>query len=174
MFLLIGSLASHLFFADSFSAFCVPDPNSTRRLLFTLSVIRLRQGHGSDLGTSLSAFCLHFKTQLQDSCQNVSPLVTTYASGFWQVKWGWEDPLEKEMATHSGILARIIPWTEEPGRLQSMGCKELETTEWLSMHVCMSGIVIYTGNNLKTKNIWYLQGTELNKVFFEKNWRPQV
>ena len=30
-----------------------------------------------------------------------------------------EDPLEKEMATHSSILARIIPWTEEPGRLQS-------------------------------------------------------
>ena len=34
---------------------------------------------------------------------------------------GWEDPLEKEMATHSSILAWRIPWTEEPGRLQSMG-----------------------------------------------------
>ena len=34
---------------------------------------------------------------------------------------GQEDPLEKEMATHSGILAWEIPWTEEPGRLQSMG-----------------------------------------------------
>ena len=33
---------------------------------------------------------------------------------------GWEDPLEKEMATHSSILAWSIPWTEEPGRLQSM------------------------------------------------------
>ena len=33
---------------------------------------------------------------------------------------GWEDPLEKEMATHSSILAWKIPWTEEPGRLQSM------------------------------------------------------
>ena len=32
----------------------------------------------------------------------------------------WEDPLEKEMATHSSILAQEIPWTEEPGRLQSM------------------------------------------------------
>ena len=32
----------------------------------------------------------------------------------------WEDTLEKEMATHSSILARRIPWTEEPGRLQSM------------------------------------------------------
>ena len=34
---------------------------------------------------------------------------------------GGKDPLEKEMATHSGILAWKIPWTEEPGRLQSMG-----------------------------------------------------
>ena len=34
---------------------------------------------------------------------------------------GWEDPLEKEMATLSSILARRIPWTEEPGGLQSVG-----------------------------------------------------
>jgi len=34
---------------------------------------------------------------------------------------GGEDPLEKEMATHSSIIAWKIPWTEEPGRLQSMG-----------------------------------------------------
>ena len=36
---------------------------------------------------------------------------------------GWEDPLEKEMATHSSILAWRIPWTEVPGRVQSRGCK---------------------------------------------------
>ena len=41
---------------------------------------------------------------------------------------GWEDPLEKEIATHSSILAWRIPWTEEPGGLQSMGL-ELDTTE---------------------------------------------
>ena len=41
---------------------------------------------------------------------------------------GWEDPLEKEMATHSSILAWRIPWTEEPGRLQTMGSQELDTT----------------------------------------------
>ena len=34
---------------------------------------------------------------------------------------GWEDPLEKEMATHSSILAWRIPWTGEPGELQPMG-----------------------------------------------------
>ena len=41
---------------------------------------------------------------------------------------GWEDPLEKKMATHSSILAWRIPWTQEPGGLQSMGSQELETT----------------------------------------------
>ena len=47
---------------------------------------------------------------------------------------GQEDPLEKGMATHSGILAWRIPWTEEPGRLQSMGVsKELHRTEQLTL-----------------------------------------
>ena len=41
----------------------------------------------------------------------------------WIPSLGWEDLLEKGMATHSSILAWEIPWTEEPGRLQSMGCK---------------------------------------------------
>ena len=38
---------------------------------------------------------------------------------------GWEDPLEKEMATHSSILAWRIPWTEDPGRLQFMGSQRV-------------------------------------------------
>ena len=38
---------------------------------------------------------------------------------------GWEDPLEKEMATHSNTLAWKIPWTEESGRLQSMGLQRV-------------------------------------------------
>ena len=37
---------------------------------------------------------------------------------------GWEDPLEEEMATHFSILAWEVPWTEEPGRLQSMGLQK--------------------------------------------------
>ena len=38
---------------------------------------------------------------------------------------GWEDPLQKEMATHSGILARRIPWTGEPSGLQSIGLQRV-------------------------------------------------
>ena len=43
----------------------------------------------------------------------------------------WEDPLQKGMATHSSILAREIPWTEEPCRLQPMRLQESDTTERL-------------------------------------------
>ena len=42
---------------------------------------------------------------------------------------GWEDPLEKAMATHSSILAWRIPWMEEPGSLRPWGHKESDTTE---------------------------------------------
>ena len=47
----------------------------------------------------------------------------------WARSLGQEDPLEKQMATHSSILAREIPWTEEPGWLQSMGSQELDTPQ---------------------------------------------
>ena len=43
----------------------------------------------------------------------------------WVQSLDWEDPLEKEMATHSSILAWIIPWTAEPGRLQSTGSQRV-------------------------------------------------
>ena len=51
---------------------------------------------------------------------------------------GWEDPLEREKATHSSILAWRIPWTEEPGGVQSMGLQESDMTEQLNHdhHVC--------------------------------------
>ena len=45
---------------------------------------------------------------------------------------GWEDPLEKGMATNCNILAWRIPWTEEPGGLQSVDHKELDITEQLT------------------------------------------
>ena len=47
---------------------------------------------------------------------------------------GWDNPLEKEMATHSSILAWDIPWTEEPGGLQSRESQESDTTERLHFH----------------------------------------
>ena len=51
----------------------------------------------------------------------------------WVPSLGWEDPLEKGMATHSSILGLKIPWTEGPGGLQSMGSQESHTTERLTL-----------------------------------------
>ena len=49
-------------------------------------------------------------------------------STMWETRvrsLGWEDPLEKEMAIHSSTIAWKIPWTEEPGRLHSMGSQRV-------------------------------------------------
>ena len=65
---------------------------------------------------------------------------------------GWEDPLEKEMATHSSSLTWKIPWTEEPGRLHSpWGHEESDTTEQLhftSLQAITEGLV-YSKKELK-------------------------
>ena len=57
--------------------------------------------------------------------------------------------LEKEMATHSSILAWRIPWTEEPGNIQSMGSQELDMTE-ATEHAC-----IHRGFSLCLPGIYY-------------------
>jgi len=51
----------------------------------------------------------------------------------WVQSLGWEYPLEKEIGTHSSILAWEIPWTEEPSMLRSKGSQELDTT-WRLNH----------------------------------------
>ena len=55
--------------------------------------------------------------------QRVKRLSTTRET--WVRALGWEDPLEKEMAIHSSTAAWKIPWTEEPGTLQSMGSQRV-------------------------------------------------
>ena len=69
--------------------------------------------------------------QTQETSQNILPLFVSYPTAqtvkrlstmreTWVRSLGWEDPLEKEMAIHSSTIAWKIPWTEDPGRLQSM------------------------------------------------------
>ena len=53
----------------------------------------------------------------------------------WVQSLGWEDPLEKEMASYASILAWESPWTDEPGGLQSMVHEESDTTEQLTQGV---------------------------------------
>ena len=59
--------------------------------------------------------------------QRVKHLLAVWET--WVQSLDQEDPLEKEMATHSSNLAQKIPWMEEPGGLQSMGHKESDMTE---------------------------------------------
>ena len=68
-------------------------------------------------------------TYLTDRASLVAQLVKNLPAvqETWVRFLGWEDPLEKEIATHSSILAWRIPWIEKPDRLQSMGLQESDT-----------------------------------------------
>ena len=76
--------------------------------------------------TTVAASCLN-STVASLAAQTVENLPAMQET--WVRSFGQENPLEKEMATHLSILAWGIPWTEESGRLQSMGRKESDTTE---------------------------------------------
>ena len=82
---------------------------------------------------------VYYEVYLMFSCLSRASLVAQRLKHLpamretWVRSPGREDPLEKEMATHSSILAWRIPWTEEPGGLQSKGRKESDTTERLHL-----------------------------------------
>ena len=63
----------------------------------------------------------------------------------WVRSLGREDPLEKEMAIHSSTIALKIPWTEEPGRLQSMGSQRVDMTERLHFHFQLWKLLVSVG-----------------------------
>ena len=73
--------------------------------------------------------------------------------GTWIIPLGWEDPLEKEMATHSSILAWEIPWTEEPDGLQSWDHKESNMTDLLSTCTSLWTCALNTQNSLEETKI---------------------
>ena len=105
---------------------------------------------------------------------------------------GWEDPLEKEMATHSSILVWRIPWTEEPGRLQSTGSQRVGhnwatslsfhfhgTTDWFRIEKRVrESLLSPCLTNLYTEHImrdarpdWV---TSWNQDCWEKSQQPQM
>ena len=71
--------------------------------------------------------------------QMVKHLPAMWETRIWSL--GREDPLEKEMAPHSSVLAWKIPWAEEPSRLHSMGFQELDPTEQLHLHLQHQGLM---------------------------------
>ena len=85
----------------------------------------------------------------------------------WVQSLGWEDPLEKGTATQSSIPAWRIPWTEEPGRLQSMGSQrggheESDTTERLSRSPCSVELTV-----LKVAELKDIPPLKINVIPFE-------
>ena len=131
------------------SVFCLCFPLRVLENLFILSTVIptpwLLLSHFL-LPDAMEGFCIRpqliiitflVKTQNTDPCycplpsplaslmdQTVKRLSTMRETRFWAL--GWEDPLEKEMAIHSRTIAWRIPWTEEPGRLQSMGSQRVQ------------------------------------------------
>ena len=75
----------------------------------------------------------------------------------------WEDSLEKEVAAHSSILAWRIPWTEEPGRLQSMGLQRVkhDWSDLAHMHVPYSTKNAYLAYILEVKTLVHLKCNHL-------------
>ena len=59
----------------------------------------------------------------------------------WVLSLGWEDPLEKEMATHSSVLAWRIPWMEEPGGLQSIGSQSRTRLRDFTVFIIISPVL---------------------------------
>ena len=76
----------------------------------------------------------------------------------WVQSLDWEGPLEKEMATHSGILAWEIPWTEEPGGIQSMGSQESDTTYLVTTPPPPPPPHFLTNLQARSLKLWYEQG----------------
>ena len=88
--------------------------------------------------------------------------------GHWSL--GWEDPLEKGLATHSTVLAWRIPWTEEPGRLQSVGLQRVRHT-WASLHYFRGDAEwISLSISFEQKLEWY---KEMSSKCTRANWLKQ-
>ena len=92
--------------------------------------------------------------------QTVKNLPAMWETRVWSL--GREDPLEKEMATHSSILTWKIPWTEEPGRLQSMGSKRVGH-DWATS-LCFSRPYVTPGKT-KALTIWTFVSKVMSLLF---------
>ena len=90
---------------------------------------------------------------------------------------GLKDPLEKGMATHSSVLAWRIPWTEEPGELQSIGSKRVRPNwrDFAHTHMCNTQptdfLEIFTVEKLsKVQNIWNLKECRVVGCAHVRGW----
>ena len=111
-------------------------------------------------------------------CKSLVPqMIESAMQETWVWTLGQEDPLEKEMATHSSILAWKIPWMEEPGRLQSMGSQRVghiwvtSQNQYFIKTTSISTLYILYG--LTTKEINQLPLTRLGNMKRKTDWRME-
>ena len=105
----------------------------------------------------------------------------------WVRSLGWEGPLEEEMATPSSILAWEIPWTGQPGRLQSMGSQRVGR-DWSISHACTtiylstwyltsyshtSPLLFQKGLKAKPEN-WVVEETECVEIILDCEVQTQI
>ena len=81
----------------------------------------------------------------------------------WVLALGWDDPLEKEMSTHSSILAWKIPWTEEPGRLQSMRLQRVGH-DWVTSISFLSWHLLFGWGRVTNLCHWVERGRNRSDV----------
>ena len=101
--------------------------------------------------------------------QRLKHLLAMWETWVWSL--GWEDPLEKEMATHSSILAWRIPWMEELGGLQSTGHKESDTTEWIHFLCILATSSSYLLLLLGPYHFFPLLCPSLHEIFGAGAWK---
>ena len=105
--------------------------------LLQLDYSRGRVGHDwSNLAAAAEAL---MASQVAQTVKSSPPMQ------MWLRSLGWEDPLEEGMATHSSILPWRIPWTEEPGGVQSMGLHRVGHN-WVSMPACHANLHPFPSN----------------------------
>ena len=112
----IFNILESLIFMEGF-----PDSSVAKESVFNTgdpsSILGLGRSSGEGIGYPLQYSWAFLVAQL---VKNLPAMWET-----WVRSLGWEDPLEKGKATHSSILTWIFPWTEEPGRLQSVGSQKV-------------------------------------------------
>ena len=104
-------------------------PSSMSSHVVSVRVLQIKQiQHDEWIHTHTDGYvhlCLCRHLHRERDRVDFKELACTIVQGTWVWPLGWEDPLEKEMTTHSSTLAWEIPWTEEPDGLQSMGSQRI-------------------------------------------------
>ena len=108
---------------------CLPDSSAGKESACNAGDPGSIPGSGSSLGEGIDYPLQYSWASLVAWLVNNTPAMRET----WVQSLGWEDPLEEGMATHSSILAWRIPWTQEPGGLQSMGSQKVGHS-WMTKH----------------------------------------